>query len=205
MLKIIRCCCGNFNTAIGDGASFGMNNLTNTTCIGFNSGGVVSASNRIEIGNTSVTAIAGQVNFSTYSDARIKDNIREDVPGLDFINQLRPVTYNLNIHRQNAMAGNQQREAPEWDSKYDIEKIRMTGFLAQDVETAARNLHYDFSGLQAPANANELYSLRYAEFVVPLVKSVQEVNAKLEAEVSALKAQNEMLLERLEAIEAKLK
>jgi hypothetical protein len=202
---------GNFNTAIGDQASFGMNNLTNTTCIGFNAGGVVNASNRIEIGNTSVTAIAGQVNFSTYSDARIKDNIREDVPGLDFINQLRPVTYNLNIHKQNEMANNADRNAVEWEGKYDIEKLRMTGFLAQEVEQAARTSRYDFSGLQAPARENELYSLRYAEFVVPLVKAVQEVNAKLETEVSELKSSldeqraiNVSLEARLAKIEAQL-
>jgi hypothetical protein len=172
----------------------------------------VNASNRIEIGNTSVTAIAGQVNFSTYSDARIKDNIREDVPGLDFINQLRPVTYNLNIHKQNAMAGNTDRNAVEWEGKYDIEKLRMTGFLAQEVEQAARTMRFDFSGLQAPARENELYSLRYAEFVVPLVKAVQEVNMKLESEVAELKSDldeqraiNAALEARLAKIEARIK
>ena len=44
--------------------------------------------------------------------------------------------------------------------KYDIEKIKMTGFIAQDVEKAAKEAGYDFSGVQKPANPDELYSLR---------------------------------------------
>ena len=57
---------------------------------------------------------------------------------------------------------------------YDIEKIRMSGFLAQDVEAAAKKIGYDFNGVDVPKNDKSLYGLKYAEFVVPLVKAVQE-------------------------------
>jgi hypothetical protein len=53
------------------------------------------------------------------------------------------------------------------EGMYDIEKITFTGFLAQDVETAAKKINYDFSGLD---KSGEILGLRYAEFVVPLVK-----------------------------------
>jgi trimeric autotransporter adhesin len=197
---------GNNNVAVGSDATFNTDNLFNTTCLGYDAGGVVNSNNRIEIGNTSVTTIAGQVGFSTYSDARIKDNIKADVPGLDFINRLQPVTYNLNIHRQNAMIhkGN-RKETADWDGKYDIENIKMSGFLAQDVEKAAHDAGYDFSGVQKPADPNELYSLRYSDFVMPLVKSVQELNADLKAEVAQLKNENAQLSERIQVIEALLK
>jgi hypothetical protein len=33
---------------------------------------------------------------------------------------------------------------------------------------AAKNLDYNFSGVDAPKNENDLYGLRYDEFVVPL-------------------------------------
>ena len=33
-------------------------------------------------------------NFTSPSDARLKTNINENVPGLEFIKHLRPVTYN---------------------------------------------------------------------------------------------------------------
>jgi hypothetical protein len=194
---------GSFNTAIGEQASFVTANIDNTTAIGYLAGGVVNTHNRVEIGNSSVTVIAGQVPFSTYSDSRIKDNVREDVPGLEFINRLRPVTYNLNIHRENEMIYRHKPGANvEWQGKYDIEKIRMTGFLAQDVEEAALSTGYDFSGLQKPVNPDELYSLRYSDFVMPLVKAVQELNQNLRDEVEFLKSQNAELSQRLEKLEA---
>jgi hypothetical protein len=57
----------------------------------------------VELGNTSVTVIRGEVNLSTYSDKRIKNKIQDNVPGLSFVNLLKPVTYNLDIHKQNQM------------------------------------------------------------------------------------------------------
>jgi len=196
---------GGSNVGIGVNAYYGNGALDNSICIGYTSGGHVNASNRVEIGNSSISAIAGQVGFSTYSDARIKDNITEDVPGLDFINKLKPVTYNLNIHRENAIVNKgTNRDDVDWQGKYDIEKIKMTGFIAQDVENAAKDAGYDFSGVQKPANPDELYSLRYSDFVMPLVKAVQELNEELKSEVLSLKSENEELVQRIERLEALL-
>ena len=50
------------------------------------------------IGNSpSVTSIGGYANWSNVSDARFKTNIKENTPGLNFINKLRPVTYNMDM------------------------------------------------------------------------------------------------------------
>ncbi len=197
---------GALNSAFGQMAQYDSANLNNTVAIGFNAGGVVNANNRIEIGNTSITAIAGQVGFSTYSDARIKDNIREDVPGMSFIIKLRPVTYNLNIHRENEMVyKGSNKEVADWEGKYDIEKIKMTGFLAQDVEQAAREAGYDFSGVQKPTNPEELYSLRYSDFVMPLVKAMQEQQGMIETQsqiINELKSENLEFVKRIERLEA---
>ena len=168
---------GSQNTAVGRSAYFDLTGLSNTTCLGHTAGGIVDVSNRIEIGNTSVTWIGGEVGWSTYSDARIKDNVTANVPGLSFISRLRPVTYNLNIQRQNEMVHTGERLESDWPGKYDIEKIKMTGFIAQEVEQAANDAGYDFSGVEIPKDPNDLYSLRYSDFVVPLVKAVQEMNA----------------------------
>ena len=59
-----------------------------------------------------------------------------------------------------------------------------TDFLTQDVEAAARAVGFRFDGVHAPANARDSYGLSYAQFVVPLVRAVQELNA----ENAALKA-----------------
>ena len=199
---------GGFNTALGEQAFFSAPALDNTTAVGYEAGGVVNASNRIEIGNTSVSFIGGQVGWSTYSDARIKKNVKDDVPGLAFINRLRPVTYYLDIHKQNEMVSKGLNMLTgEWESKYDIEKIKMTGFLAQDVEAAAIASGYDFSGIQKPANPDELYSLRYSDFVMPLIKAVQEQQVIIENQneaIELLKEQNQEMQLELAAIKKKL-
>ena len=66
-------------------------------------------------------------------------------------------------------------------------KIIHTGFIAQEVEAVANKLNYDFNGVDKPEDKNKLYGLRYDEFVVPLVKAVQE----LAAENSTLKKERE--------------
>ena len=168
-------------TSIGKSAYPLLGSLNNYSCIGFNSGGVVNVSNRIEVGNTSVTYIGGQVGFASFSDGRIKENVKENVPGMNFINKLRPVTYHFNIHKQNEMVYKGRKEEGDWKEKYDIEKITMTGFIAQEVEQAAKSENYDFSGVVVPENKSELYSLRYSEFVVPIVKGMQEMDVTMSA------------------------
>ncbi len=63
------------------------------------------------------------------------------------------------------------------------------------------------SGVDAPKNKIDMYGLRYAEFVVPMVKAVQELNEKvedLELEILNRKSDNEMLAQRLEKLEVLL-
>jgi hypothetical protein len=52
--------------------------------------------------------------------------------------------------------------------------------IAQEVEEAAKEIGYDFSGVDRPKSENDFYGLRYAEFTVPLVKAVQELNEQNE-------------------------
>jgi len=194
---------GNFNTLIGKSA-FITGTFNNWTAIGYNTGAGYSASNSVELGNSSVSLVRGQVNYSTFSDRRIKDNIEENVPGLRFISLLKPVTYNLNIHRQNQlMYGKEKPDTVNWEGKYDIEKIKMTGFIAQDVEAAANQVGYNFSAIQKPVNDKGLYSISYAEFTVPLVKAVQEQQVQIEELKTAnnnLQKQLERLIKIIEAL-----
>ena len=97
---------GSYNTAVGYASGHAYSySPSNFAAFGNNAGQVGNNSNTIELGNTSVTWIGGQVGWSTYSDQRIKDDIQSNVPGLTFINKLRPVTYKLNIHRENELCG----------------------------------------------------------------------------------------------------
>lgn len=191
---------GSRNTAIGVAAGpySGAGATENFTAIGYGAGQVGSNSNTIEIGNTSVMWIGGQVGWSTYSDEKIKDDIKADVPGLAFISKLRPVTYRLNITRQHAISG--IADTAQWGSKYDIQKITQSGFIAQEVEQAARECNYDFNGVTAPKGNSKLYSLQYSSFVVPLVKAIQEQQQIIET----LRTENASLDKRLRRLEGLL-
>lgn len=79
------------------------------------------------------------------------------------------------------------------------ESIVYTGFIAQDVEKTAKAAGYEFSGVDAPKNDNDLYGLRYAEFVVPLVKSVQELS-RLNEEKDTRINELQQRIDKLEAL-----
>ena len=204
------------------GASTNSNdNLSNFTAIGFTA--YAFENNQVVVGNSSVTSIGGYANWSNFSDGRYKSNIKENVPGLSFITQLRPVTYTLNVdgieniikaaspdvknnfeitfpngvnHPSNMSRGEQLKTGPtdqELKASQDKAKLVYTGFVAQEVEKLAKEINYDFSGVDAPKSENGFYSLRYGDFVVPLVKAVQELNKK-----------NEELEQRIQKLEVLL-
>ncbi|MBP7397637.1 MAG: tail fiber domain-containing protein, partial [Flavobacterium sp.] len=182
---------GNYNTAIGYNA-YNSGDYNNSTAIGFNA--YISGDNQIRLGNFDITSIGGAVGWSNLSDGRLKENILNNVVGLDFILNLKPVTYNYNFKAI--------------DPKSQNNNIRYSGFIAQEVEQTAKKVNYDFSGVDIPKNENDFYSLRYAEFVVPIVKSIQEQQKTIEAlklELELQKQKNEALEKRLKAIEEKLK
>ncbi|MFZ4706608.1 MAG: tail fiber domain-containing protein [Bacteroidales bacterium] len=203
---------GSYNTALGCNTGPNSANLSNTTCIGMDA--TATATDMVRIGNVYVNSIGGQVGWTVLSDGRFKENIKEDVPGLAFISQLRPVTYNVNREKVNDFTGvnsrkkEQAKDNTAGSSTYKTEALSetTTGFIAQEVEASAKKIGYDFNGVDAPKNEKDMYGLRYDEFVVPLVKAVQELNALNETQKitnAELKAQNEELLKRIEKLENK--
>ena len=188
---------GDYNTAIGYSANSLGTDFNNSTGIGYNADN--SASNSVKLGNSNVSSIGGQVGWTTLSDGRFKKNIRNDeVQGIAFIMGLRPVTYNYDVRAKEKWMQMQfgEIDAEEWEGKYDIEDIRFSGFIAQDVESLSQELGYEFSGVDAPKNSNDIYGLRYSDFVVPLVKSLQELNEVIqnqESKISALELHNDRL------------
>lgn len=182
---------GSNNTGLGYSADVSTGTMNNATVIGANA--VVNASNKVRIGNSSVTVVEGQVGYSFPSDARFKENVQEDVKGLSFILKLRPVSYNFNRSKYAAFihekTGGRENELAQLSS------IRTTGFIAQDLEKTIKETGFSsFSAVHAPANETDNYSVSYDQFVVPLVKSVQELNKKiedLELTLAALKKQLE--------------
>ncbi len=196
---------GDHNIALGakSGTAIQTPNLNNTINIG-NHGYLNAFSNQDFIGNLSTVWIGGQTTWFTYaSDARVKNNVQDNVKGLDFISRLKPVTYNLDITAMRDITGNKDTE--DYPEKYDIEKITQSGFLAQEVEQAAHDSGYNFNGYTTPKKNTELYTMSYSLFVVPLVKAVQELsaeNTQLKAALQKVSAENETLSQRMDKIES---
>ena len=182
---------GDNNTAIGRQADI-TNSFSNSTAVGYDA--TVNAANRVILGNTFVTVIGGYTGWSNLSDSRFKKNIQSDVPGLDFIMRLKPVTYNMDVHKLNNFFG--KKYDSEKDAVYaekamtEKEQIVYSGFEAQQVEKAAGSIGYHFSGVVKPQNDKDHYSIIYSDFIPSLVKAMQE-----------LKKENEILQQRLSRLE----
>ncbi len=191
-------------TAVGNYVDVAMDGYFNSTAIGY--GANIDGSNEVILGNNFITSIKAQVNgITTLSDGRFKKNINENVPGLEFIKLLRPVTYNYNIKGLDAYrapnsqsskgpggTGTAQLQTKDENAIIQKEKILYTGLIAQDVESAAKKIKYNFSGLYKPQNSKDTYGLSYVDFVVPLIKAAQQLSASndsLQSQITDLQNQ----------------
>jgi len=156
---------GSGNTFIGAYADVDSGGRVNATAIGFQA--VVDASNKVVIGNTSVAVIGGQVDWTAFSDLRGKKDVTDLDLGLDFVMNLRPVSYRLK----------------NGNGRTDM------GFVAQDIEAL---LGDGYNVLSIGNDADRTLALRRTDLIAPLVKAVQEQQATItsqKAELEALKAQ----------------
>ncbi|MFK7981389.1 MAG: tail fiber domain-containing protein, partial [Saprospiraceae bacterium] len=220
---------GTENVAIGKNADFTTVGLTNAIAIGATA--TVDANNKIRMGNTNINVAETQVNWSITSDKRYKRNIKKTATGLDFILGLKPVSYQYNLEkivkerhktaaaarakRSKSVENSELRPIPEDVTELALQqqkelqeakeksKVSYYGFIAQEVEAAAKKTAYkDFSGIVKPKENGGKYALRYAEFVVPLVDAVQTIKKEKDQEIAALKEENDELKERLAKVEA---
>ncbi len=199
---------GSFNTFLGRETGANGNNYNNTTALGAQA--KTTRSNQIVLGNSSVTSIGGFVNWTNFSDKRYKRNVKENVPGLDFVMALKPVTYQLDVQGISKALGEPGLSAGEQglsqeagliqEGREQKARVLYSGFLAQDVEAAARALEFDFSGVEKPESENGFYGLRYSDFVPSMVKAIQEQQTMIQK----LSRENLELKRRLETLEAKL-
>ncbi|HSZ32767.1 MAG TPA: tail fiber domain-containing protein [Puia sp.] len=180
---------GSNNASIGPAAGPSAGNLSGTVAIGVN--GTVYSSNTVLVGSTAL--IGGYTNwFILVSDGRFKKNITENVPGLEFLSTLRPVSYTYDIKGMNDfLSRGKSNLNTKLDSNFqkmnsisklqqDLavdqrEKIIYSGFIAQEVDDAAKKIGYNFSGVVKPKNTNDIYRLGYSDFVPSEVKAVQQI------------------------------
>ncbi len=149
---------GNSLIGIGNGADVANDGYTNAIVIG--NGAYVNASNKIRLGNTSITSAEIQVPWSVTSDARYKENVKTISLGLDFINALKPKSY--------SRIGDKS-EKDEF------------GLIAQEVLKTLNEF-----GLKTSENgmitvdADGKYALRYNDLIPILIKAIQEQQIQIE-------------------------
>jgi len=180
------------NTCLGRNAGDAITTGSNNICIGSGSDPAVdSQSNGIALG--SVTAASDDFSFgrssnvvtndfdadadwSRSSDIRLKRNIESTTLGLDFINDLRPVKFQWKP----------SYEVPkEMKTEYNVENQKNLdyvshGFIAQEVKEAI-DKHGDttFGGWHMDKVDNETQRVKKNMFIMPLIKAVQELTAKV--------------------------
>ena len=139
---------------------------------------------------TVVYATTGTINTS---DKRLKTNITNSILGLDFINKLNPVSYKWisggkvetgEYTEQEVISESGESRIIKTPIYVDVPGKRTHyGLLAQEVkEVLDSNNLGDFAGwVQDDINdPNSGQSLRYDQFISPLIKAIQELSAKVE-------------------------
>jgi trimeric autotransporter adhesin len=187
---------GGYNTAVG--AYFATSIPTwittgsNNTMVGYNAQ-IPSATtdNQIRMGNASVTCAQVQVAWSVTSDRRWKENIQPLNIGMNFLKELRPVSYHRKINPQP-----------------DLEM----GLIAQEVEEVLDKFDLKNAGILHKDDRGYL-SLRYNDLIPVLVKALQEqqtnienlkeVSTQITQEREALLAERQQLMEELKALTSK--
>ena len=148
---------GEKNTALGTDALKSNTTFSNCTGVGYQA--EATQSNHIQMGNAGISKFSCAVAPSLSSDISLKEDIVLSM-GLDFINDLNPVKF----HRKTEEAGKTEH-----------------GVIAQEL-LAALAIHCPDSGMVD--DAGEMLGVRLTDLIAPLIRSVQELSAKV-AELEA--------------------
>ena len=188
---------GSYNTATGMSALVSNTTGSNNTAIGYQAGNTLttgsnntfigrganpssaSVSNEITIGNSSIATLRAQVtSITALSDRRDKTDIISISEGLDFIKQLKPVSFTWNT-RDKAKVG-----------------IKSAGFIAQDLLALQQKSEIG-NNLDLVSQENpEKLEARYNNLLPVIVKAIQEESAEKDKKIADLEAR----LKSLEAI-----
>ena len=116
--------------------------------------------------------------FARVSDVRYKKEIKDnDDCGLDFINDLRPVTFKWKAKSEIST------DLPDYDAtKTEADhKEKLYGLIAQEVKEALdKNNITDFGGWEKEKTSG-INKVAQAMFIYPLIKAVQELSAQVTA------------------------
>jgi len=191
---------GSENVILGSGADISAAGGDNQIVIGFGATGL--GDNYAVIGNTDVSRlyVAGDGAGVLYanatiqsSDRRIKKHITDLGVGLDYVRRLRPVRY-LKKHPSEYPQDLQDKFYPNGrlrqgdTAEYATPQV---GFIAQEVQ--AVNEHFGVTNNIVVVDEDGFHRMDYEKLIVPLVKAVQELSAKLEQKELSIARQQQQL------------
>lgn len=146
----------------------------------------VTGSNQVQLGASGTTVYAyGSV--QDRSDARDKADVRDGSLGLAFLKALRPVDFRWDYrddYVDTVERGDGRLETVRREKDGSRKRTRFHhGFIAQEVKAVLDAQGIDFGGYQDHKinGGADVLSLGYSEFIAPIVKAVQELDARLSA------------------------
>ena len=166
---------GSYNTSIGAFSNAGIitNNASNSygnynTCIGYKAQTTTDVANgEFVLGDFHVSVLRCEKQTITgLSDKRDKTNITNLKSCLNFINELKPVTFNWDKR--------DWYESGVPDGSKKEEKI-ITGFIAQDLKEVQEKHNMEYLNLVYESNPEKLEATP-GNLLTPLIKAVQELS-----------------------------
>ena len=136
-----------------------------------------------DISGSTIRASGDIIAFNS-SDERLKDNIQTDNLGLDFINELRTVTYNWKASDKvdTSLPGYIDADTTNFDKLCKDTSVTMNGLIAQEVKAALDKVGADASKYAVWSTDDDgIQRISESSFVMPLIKAVQELSAKVKA------------------------
>ena len=170
---------GSENVLLGSNVHTSAADSTNQIVIGHQCAG--NANDSFVIGNgTTDSAIAfGATSITAPSDIRLKEDIQDEVVGLDFINALRPVTFRWKKEKdvpEDMNAHKADSEERVMNGKYNH------GFIAQEVKEVI-DQHPDIKDgfdMWTEDEADGRQRIGDGALIPMLTKAVQELSAEIE-------------------------
>ena len=176
---------GDYNVIIGSDSDTDNANAQSRIAIGFNVSNGTDNSVKIGSGGNFISnTFTSNATWAHSSDERLKENIEDDNLGLDFINDLRPVTFTWK----------RQADVPEElksDERFEKDTGTHHGMIAQEVKAALDKAGVNtFTGWSTD-DGDGTQMVSEDMFVYPLINALQELSEKndaLEARLAALEA-----------------
>lgn len=179
-----------FDTNQGWAIKTGYDGSSRIEFVGLNAGGNWANPKYYDLGSTSnrFSNIFLFYQPDVSSDERLKENIHNNTLGLDFINDIVTKSFKL--------INNNPRLSKE-PTQY--------GVIAQQLRDTLIKYGVDYEDTNMLTVGNDgMYGVQYTQLIAPTIKSVQELDLKVDTKVSRLRKQNEELILKVAKLEERI-